>query len=89
MSLCWQPLSLGGSGPQFPKGRWGHTMTVVTSSHLVIFGGLSGGRMYNDVHIFEIGASRASLRAKAPRPPRLPGLVRAAGARADTPRHAT
>ena len=54
MTLAWEVVCLGGS--EAPEHRWGHSLNCIQSTHLVVIGGLTAGKMYNDVHIFEICA---------------------------------
>ncbi|GAM25989.1 hypothetical protein SAMD00019534_091640, partial [Acytostelium subglobosum LB1] len=45
---------------QAPSPRWGHTMVALDSKRLLIFGGHSGTRRLNDLHMFDIETNQWS-----------------------------
>lgn len=46
----WQELEIR----KPPEGRWGFSLSPVTSTHIVMVGGISASDSFNDVHVFDI-----------------------------------
>ncbi|GLT35816.1 hypothetical protein SLA2020_102350 [Shorea laevis] len=74
-------LDLNASNPQWqhvqvsspPPGRWGHTLSCVNGSHLVLFGGFGTQGLLNDVFVLDLDAKSPTWReisALAPPRPR-------------------
>lgn len=55
-SMVWsQHTSTSASGRQ-PQVRLGHTLTAIDDSHALLFGGMSGDVIFNDVWILDISS---------------------------------
>ncbi|KAK4793668.1 hypothetical protein SAY86_024103 [Trapa natans] len=73
-------LDLNSSNPEWqhvlvsspPPGRWGHTLSCVNGSHLVVFGGCGGQGLLNDVFVLDLDASPPTWREVTGLAPPLP-----------------
>ncbi|KAI9140865.1 hypothetical protein BKA69DRAFT_1125414 [Paraphysoderma sedebokerense] len=54
-SMVWSQHMSSASGRQ-PQIRLGHTLTAIDDSHALLFGGMSGDVIYNDVWILDINS---------------------------------
>uniref|UniRef100_A0A7N0RCC8 PAS domain-containing protein n=2 Tax=Kalanchoe fedtschenkoi TaxID=63787 RepID=A0A7N0RCC8_KALFE len=61
---AWQHMQV--SSP--PPGRWGHTLSCVNGSHLVVFGGCGTQGLLNDVFVLDLDAKQPTWRE-------IPGLA--------------
>eukprot|EP00500_Bicosoecida_sp_ms1_P011616 CAMPEP_0203822116 /NCGR_PEP_ID=MMETSP0115-20131106/45283_1 /ASSEMBLY_ACC=CAM_ASM_000227 /TAXON_ID=33651 /ORGANISM="Bicosoecid sp, Strain ms1" /LENGTH=338 /DNA_ID=CAMNT_0050731147 /DNA_START=76 /DNA_END=1088 /DNA_ORIENTATION=- len=57
------------AGAPVPAGRWGHSLTAVGPAHMVLFGGLAGGKMYDDTWLLDVATGRWSIMVNAGSPP--------------------
>ena len=64
-ALKWVALGAGNA----PSGRWGHTVTRVTSNHVVMVGGIAGGKIFNDTSVYDITSQRWMQPAVSGTPP--------------------
>nr|AML76605.1 putative LOV domain-containing protein [Oenothera grandis]AML77881.1 putative LOV domain-containing protein [Oenothera biennis]AML78349.1 putative LOV domain-containing protein [Oenothera laciniata]AML79598.1 putative LOV domain-containing protein [Oenothera grandiflora] len=55
-----------------PPGRWGHTLSCVNGSNLVVFGGCGGQGLLNDVFVLDLDASPPAWREISGLAPPLP-----------------
>ncbi|XP_030535548.1 adagio protein 1 [Rhodamnia argentea] len=73
-------LDLNASNPEWrhvqvsspPPGRWGHTLTCVNGSHLVVFGGCGRQGLLNDVFLLDLDANPPTWREISGLAPPLP-----------------
>ncbi|KAL0702830.1 hypothetical protein Bca4012_058952 [Brassica carinata] len=73
-------LDLGSSSPQWksvlvnspPPGRWGHTLSCVNGSHLVVFGGYGSHGLLNDVFLLDLDADPPTWREVSGLAPPIP-----------------
>ncbi|KAF9662614.1 hypothetical protein SADUNF_Sadunf18G0072600 [Salix dunnii] len=73
-------LDLNSSNPEWqhvqvsspPPGRWGHTLSCVNGSHLVVFGGCGRQGLLNDVFILDLDAKPPTWREISGLAPPLP-----------------
>ncbi|KAB5514375.1 hypothetical protein DKX38_028281 [Salix brachista] len=73
-------LDLSSSNPEWqhvqvsspPPGRWGHTLSCVNGSHLVVFGGCGRQGLLNDVFILDLDAKPPTWREISGLAPPLP-----------------
>ncbi|GER27821.1 galactose oxidase/kelch repeat superfamily protein, partial [Striga asiatica] len=64
----WRHVKVGSP----PPGRWGHTLSCVNGSHLVLFGGCGRQGLLNDVFVLDLDAKQPTWReisSVAPAPP--------------------
>ncbi|XP_051138723.1 adagio protein 1-like [Andrographis paniculata] len=64
----WQHVKV--SSP--PPGRWGHTLSCVNGSHLVVFGGCGRQGLLNDVFVLDLDAKHPTWREISSLAPPLP-----------------
>ncbi|KAK6127073.1 hypothetical protein DH2020_039185 [Rehmannia glutinosa] len=64
----WQHVKVGSP----PPGRWGHTLSCVNGSHLVLFGGCGRQGLLNDVFVLDLDAKHPSWREISSLAPPLP-----------------
>nr|AML77892.1 putative LOV domain-containing protein [Phyla dulcis] len=64
----WQHVKV--SSP--PPGRWGHTLSCVNGSHLVLFGGCGRQGLLNDVFVLDLDAKHPTWREISSLAPPLP-----------------
>lgn len=57
--LTWE-VGAGGAAlaGAVPGGRWGHSLVAVGPTHVVLFGGLAGGKMYDDTWLLDVEHGR-------------------------------
>ncbi|TVU33442.1 hypothetical protein EJB05_25259 [Eragrostis curvula] len=60
----WRHINVSGA----PPGRWGHTLSCLNGSRLVLFGGCGGQGLLNDVFILDLDAQHPTWRE-------IPGLA--------------
>nr|GMC61116.1 putative LOV domain-containing protein [Ipomoea batatas]GMC64898.1 putative LOV domain-containing protein [Ipomoea batatas]GME03592.1 putative LOV domain-containing protein [Ipomoea batatas]GME15113.1 putative LOV domain-containing protein [Ipomoea batatas] len=73
-------LDLNSSSPEWkhvkvsspPPGRWGHTLSCVNGSHLVVFGGCGTQGLLNDVFVLDLDAKQPTWREISSLAPPLP-----------------
>nr|AML77944.1 putative LOV domain-containing protein [Ligustrum sinense] len=73
-------LDLNSSNPEWqhvkvsspPPGRWGHTLSCVNGSHLVLFGGCGRQGLLNDVFVLDLDAKHPTWREISSLAPPLP-----------------
>nr|AML78413.1 putative LOV domain-containing protein [Ipomoea hederacea] len=73
-------LDLNSSSPEWkhvkvsspPPGRWGHTLSCVNGSHLVVFGGCGTQGLLNDVFVLDLDAKHPTWREISSLAPPLP-----------------
>ncbi|XP_073278302.1 adagio protein 1-like [Primulina huaijiensis] len=73
-------LDLNSSNPEWkyvkvsspPPGRWGHTLSCVNGSHLVLFGGCGRQGLLNDVFVLDLDAKHLTWREISSLAPPLP-----------------
>lgn len=73
-------LDLNSSNPEWkyvkvsspPPGRWGHTLSCVNGSHLVVFGGYGRQGLLNDVFVLDLDAKQPTWREISSLAPPLP-----------------
>nr|AML76716.1 putative LOV domain-containing protein [Ardisia revoluta] len=62
----WQRISVGSS----PPGRWGHTLSCLNGSWLVVFGGCGRQGLLNDVFVLDLDAKNPTwMQVSGGRPP--------------------
>lgn len=64
----WQHVKVGSA----PPGRWGHTLSCVNGSNLVVFGGCGTQGLLNDVFVLDLDAKHPSWREISGLAPPLP-----------------
>ncbi|PWA91813.1 LOV domain-containing protein [Artemisia annua] len=64
----WQHVKVGSP----PPGRWGHTLSCVNGSNLVVFGGCGTQGLLNDVFVLDLDAKHPSWREISGLAPPLP-----------------
>nr|AML78758.1 putative LOV domain-containing protein [Aphanopetalum resinosum] len=64
----WQHFQVGSP----PPGRWGHTLTCVNGSNLVVFGGCGRQGLLNDVFVLDLDAKHPTWREISGLAPPLP-----------------
>ncbi|XP_022886133.1 adagio protein 1-like isoform X2 [Olea europaea var. sylvestris] len=64
----WQHVIVGSP----PPGRWGHTLSCVNGSHLVLFGGCGRQGLLNDVFVLDLDAKHPTWREISSLAPPLP-----------------
>ncbi|CAA0839422.1 Adagio protein 1 [Striga hermonthica] len=64
----WQHVKVGSP----PPGRWGHTLSCVNGSHLVLFGGCGRQGLLNDVFVLDLDAKQPTWREISSLAPPLP-----------------
>ncbi|CAI9754767.1 unnamed protein product [Fraxinus pennsylvanica] len=64
----WQHVVVGSP----PPGRWGHTLSCVNGSHLVLFGGCGRQGLLNDVFVLDLDAKHPTWREISSLAPPLP-----------------
>ncbi|KAE8697082.1 Adagio-like protein 1 [Hibiscus syriacus] len=80
-AAAWRKLTVGGLSLQGatsalvsspPPGRWGHTLSCVNGSHLVLFGGCGRQGLLNDVFVLDLDARPPTWRDISGLAPPLP-----------------
>ncbi|XP_047080515.1 putative adagio-like protein 2 [Lolium rigidum] len=64
----WRHITVGSA----PPGRWGHTLSCLSGSLLVLFGGCGGQGLLNDVFILDLDAKHPTWREIFGRAPPVP-----------------
>nr|AML79312.1 putative LOV domain-containing protein [Gunnera manicata] len=64
----WQHVKVGSP----PPGRWGHTLSCINGSHLVVFGGCGQQGLLNDVFVLDLDAKQPTWREISGLAPPLP-----------------